>query len=278
MLRIVLVGLVAAAAAPAFADPPCLPGVDTITGNHGQLVACSGSTCLQFADGTAKPTSFQPPAVTAGPQPPLLTDGKGHTRACAGATCKPAGAKLVAAATHSTVPVTVTADASAAVVDGELWDVAADAKVPIAKPPKAPSSDPFAYAVGSVIVATWRNCADDFNCNDPIATIVDTQGKPIGKPFPDGRLVAVDAHHAAMVGDGRKLTAFDTDTGAQLGTIAMIPNGAIVGLAVDKVDDGVLGVAWIPTGSDHWIIARVAIASGKPPAIAWKRSLAVCPP
>ena len=81
-----------------------------------------------------------------------------------------------------------------------------------------------------------------------------------------------------MVGDGRKLTAFDTDTGAQLGTIAMIPGGAIVGLAVDKVDAGVLGVAWIPTGSAAWTIARVTIASGKAPAVAWKRALAVCPP
>nr|HEX4313009.1 hypothetical protein [Kofleriaceae bacterium] len=277
MLRSAAAGLViVVAVVPARADAPCVAGIDHVTGDSGKLVVCAdGATCFSFADKAAKPVAYKPPPE-APPPAAIRHDAAGKAIACAGATCKPIGPKLAAAAKAAT-NISVTTDVTAVVLDVDLWDVAADATVVIAKPPKPPMDTPVPYAAGKIIVATWRNCADDYNCPDPIATIVDVHGKQIGKPFPDGRLAIVDAHHAAMVGDGRKLTAFDTDTGAQLGTIPLIPNVALTGLAIGRVDDGVLGVAW-NANSTAWTIAAVTITAGKPPALAWSRKLDVCPP
>jgi hypothetical protein len=251
-----------------------------IRGDAGRVVLCasSGSTCSVVANATAPVTTVpaRPSAdLTKGP---ILKDAHDKLVACVDATCKPVGPKLAAAQAKAREQSQVTTDVGVAVVDYVAWNIATDAPIAIAKPPKPPMNEPVAYAVGKIIVATWRNCADDLNCNDPIATIVDATGKQIGKPFPDGRLVIVDAHHAAMIGDGHKLTSFDTDTGAQLGTIALIPNVALIGLTVGKVDDGSIGVSWQPASAASFSIALVKVPAAKPPSVAWTRKLAMCGP
>jgi hypothetical protein len=279
MIRIASALVVSLLAAPAAADTSCTNGIDSISGAAGAVLACSGATCLSFANGTATAVS------QAAPRPPaaeraIRKDAKGKLQACGVATCKPAGPLLAAAAEKATSAVTVSDDAAVAVVDVDLWDVAADAKVSIAKPPKPPSSDPLPVVAGHVVVAAWRSCENDINCGEKFAvdTIVDAHGKQIGKPFPDGRLVIIDAHHAAVIGHAHKLTAFDTDTGAQLGTISVIPSGTLVGLAVGKLDDGSVGVAWSPVGATSWTLALIKAPAGKAPSVAWTRKVAICPP
>jgi hypothetical protein len=267
-------------ASTASADPQCLDSQPArIRGDAGRVVLCGDGkpTCSVIADAKAAPTTIRAPRpgadLTVGP----IHDAHDKLVACVDTTCKPVGPKLAAAQAKAR-ETQLTADVAVAVVDFAAWNIAADAPIAIAKPPKPPMDEPVSYAVGKIIVATWRNCADDLNCPGPIATIVDATGKQIGKPFPDGRLVIVDAHHAAMIGDGRKLTSFDTDTGAQLGTIELIPNVALIGLAIGKVDDGSIAVSWTPASAASFTVALVKVPAAKAPSVAWTRKLAMCPP
>jgi hypothetical protein len=283
MKYLAIVGVLAAS--PALAEPDCLDYTSaTLFAQDGHAVVCTGDdkTCTVFADAKAKPAKVARPAE---PNPDAATfkaDG-GKLSVCADARCVPLGPKLAAVvAPRKADPHVgpVTRDLALVVVDDAVWNVAKDTQMKLTPPPHADSSSPVLAVAGNALVAAWRNCPDDLNCSGK-ATVIDADGKTVGAAFPDGQIVVLDAHHAAVVGaHGKKLTAIDTDTRKQLGQVTVVSagrDGLMEAFSAARLDDTTVGVVW-RGNSAPWKLSWVKVPPGKAPSVSGTRSVKICEP
>jgi hypothetical protein len=265
--------------ATADAEPPCLDFTKqpSVVGKDGKAIVCTGEppACL-VADPHADPSRADWPG-----NPPSTNGRYGRVdnklAVCVGSTCKKVGDKLTKAAYRAQAEITT--DLAVVVLERtEAWSVAADAPIALTKPTNAQTDKPIIHVAGKSLVTEWRDCADTMNCNG-IAQITDTAGHNIGSPVPGGDVIVLDAHHAAVMGYGRTLTTFDTDTHAQLGHVAaMRDTGPLRQLAVGKIDDATVGVAWASTGLTTWRVAGFKAPATKAPSYSWVRNVAICGP